>query len=97
MHGVVMTFISWYIPTTLYCSERLLNNTKPQNAELMGTTDNNLRGLRGNIPKHAQISRPRKVTKKCRTVNDRAHLNPELYANLLHHIIRILVAKLRAI
>ena len=70
MVGVVIDLASWYVPTVLYCNERLVNTTKPQNEAESGSIFliKSLLGEKTSI--HAQSWRPSDVTMKCTRVSD---------------------------
>ena len=56
-----MAFISWYVPTVLLCSERLVNTTKPQNDTERGNTFDMNSFLGEKMLSQTQICSPREV------------------------------------
>ena len=63
--GVVIALANWYVPTVLYCSDRLVNTTNPQNEMESGRTLSIDRLLGEKTSSFAQSNRPSEVTIKC--------------------------------
>ena len=68
MHGVVIAFASWYVPTVLFSSDRLVKTTNPQNDRASGTIDWMRMALGLNRPAVAQTTSPSHVITKCSAV-----------------------------
>ena len=70
MTGVVIDFISWYVPTVLNWSDRFVNTTNPQNDRARGTTLSMGILFGRKISSIEQILRQIEVIMKCIRVRD---------------------------